>query len=77
MELGLNICPLLPFKIKDKCYRYWPNLGTTQYGPLTVTLKQVEELAEFEIRTLSLQMVSLKPSKKLDVNFHGDWRFHL
>ncbi|XP_064386192.1 receptor-type tyrosine-protein phosphatase F-like [Halichondria panicea] len=39
---------------KVKCHQYWPSYGTTTYGNIQVTLKEVENLAEYSIRTFTV-----------------------
>ncbi len=41
-----------------KCHQYWPSYGTTTYGNIQVTLKEVENLAEYSIRTFTVTPVS-------------------
>jgi len=43
---------------KVKCHQYWPSYGTTTYGNIQVTLKEVENLAEYSIRTFTVSPVS-------------------
>ena len=40
-----------------KCHQYWPSYGTTTYGNIQVTLKNVENLAEYSIRTFNVTPV--------------------
>ena len=43
--------------LQVKCNQYWPSYGTTTYGSLQVTLKEVENLAEYSIRTFNVSPV--------------------
>ena len=45
---------------QTKCHQYWPSKGSAVYGQFTVKLLVTEELADFEIRTFSIQVVSLQ-----------------
>jgi protein tyrosine phosphatase len=40
-----------------KCDQYWPSRGTENYGVMTVTLTDTQELATYVIRTFQLQRV--------------------
>lgn len=44
--------------LQVKCHQYWPSYGTTTYGNIQVTLKEVENLAEYSIRTFTISPVS-------------------
>jgi len=44
--------------LQIKCHQYWPSYGTTTYGNIQVTLKEVENLAEYSIRTFNVSPVS-------------------
>ena len=37
-----------------RCERYWPESGTADYGPYSVTLAEQQVLANYTIRTLEL-----------------------
>ena len=39
---------------RKKCERYWPEFGTADYGPYTVTLAEQKILADYTIRKLTL-----------------------
>lgn len=39
---------------RRKCERYWPEFGTQDYGPYTVTLAEQKVLADYTIRKLTL-----------------------
>ena len=41
-----------------KCDQYWPVRGTENYGVMSVTLTDTQELATYTIRTFQLQRVS-------------------
>ena len=49
------------FCFQIKCHQYWPSYGTTTYGNIQVTLKEVENLAEYSIRTFNVSPVSWSP----------------
>ncbi|ESO02753.1 hypothetical protein HELRODRAFT_157165 [Helobdella robusta] len=36
---------------KVRCHQYWPDKGSQMYGPFTVTLQDIVELAHYTIRT--------------------------
>ncbi|XP_003391887.1 PREDICTED: receptor-type tyrosine-protein phosphatase F-like, partial [Amphimedon queenslandica] len=40
---------------KIKCHQYWPSFGAANYGSFQVTLKEVETVADYAIRTFQLQ----------------------
>ena len=44
--------------VQVKCNQYWPSYGTTTYGNVQVSLKEVENLAEYSIRTFNVSPVS-------------------
>ena len=44
---------------KKKCEQYWPDSGSTTYGPFKVTLTENQVFANFTIRTLQV-IVSCK-----------------
>ena len=39
---------------KKKCERYWPEFGTAEYGPYSVTLAEQQVLADYVIRKLTV-----------------------
>ena len=39
-----------------KCERYWPESGTVEYGPYSVTLTEQLVLADYTIRKLQLEV---------------------
>ena len=41
-----------------KCHQYWPSYGSMVYGNLQVTLREVENLADYSIRTFQVAQVS-------------------
>ena len=41
---------------KIKCEQYWPKSGSQDFGPFQVTITQQLTLADYSIRTLSLQV---------------------
>ena len=43
--------------LQIKCHQYWPSYGTANYGNFQVTLKEVENIADYAIRTFQLQSV--------------------
>lgn len=45
-----------------KCVRYWPD-DTEVYGDIKVTLIETEPLAEYVIRTFTVQKVSSPPGQ--------------
>lgn len=61
--LALCLCTLLPVLSLSltwpqvKCVRYWPD-DTEVYGDIKVTLIETEPLAEYVIRTFTVQKVS-------------------
>lgn len=45
-------------RARIKCDQYWPSRGTENFGVMTVTLTDTQELATYVIRTFQLQRVS-------------------
>ena len=43
---------------KKKCERYWPEFGTADYGPYTVTLAEQQVLANYTVRKLTVTVRS-------------------
>ena len=43
----------------SKCERYWPEYGTTVYGPYRVSLFQQQVLAHYTHSTLRVQLVTV------------------
>lgn len=41
-----------------KCYKYWPD-DTDMYGDIKISLLKTETLAEYAVRTFSLERVSM------------------
>lgn len=41
-----------------KCHQYWPSYGSAMYGSFQVTLRDVENLAEYSVRSFSVQPVA-------------------
>ncbi len=39
---------------KKKCEQYWPESGSTTFGPFKVTLKQHQVFADFTIRIMTV-----------------------
>lgn len=50
--------------LKVKCVRYWPD-ETEVYGDIKVTLIETEPLAEYVIRTFTVQKVKTHPASVL------------
>ena len=44
-------------RARIKCDQYWPSKGTQTYGPVYVTLTEIQELASYVVRTFQLQRV--------------------
>ena len=44
-------------RARIKCDQYWPVKGTQTYGPVHVTLTEIQELASYVVRTFQLQRV--------------------
>lgn len=57
----VNTCAALAltrvFSIQVKCYKYWPD-DAEVYGDFKVTFVEVEPLAEYVVRTFTLERVS-------------------
>lgn len=53
--------------VKVKCVRYWPD-ETEVYGDIKVTLIETEPLAEYVIRTFTVQKVKTHPPSVLHSN---------
>lgn len=49
-------------RTRIKCDQYWPTRGTENYGPMTVTMLDSQELATYNISTFYIQRVSTKVS---------------
>ena len=45
---------------KIKCQKYWPDSGSENFGPFTVTITDQQVLADYTIRTLKVT-VRIKP----------------
>ena len=71
-SLSLSFSHSLSLPIQLKCHQYWPNYGSTTYGSIQVTLKGVENLAEYSIRTFQITPVSptLALFEQLKVHVH-------
>ena len=41
---------------KEKCTQYWPEQGSMEVGPFTVTITDQHKLADYTIRTFILQV---------------------
>lgn len=54
----LLTCPRFCPSLQVKCVRYWPD-DTEVYGDIKVTLIETEPLAEYVIRTFTVQKVSV------------------
>ena len=52
------------FFLQIKCHQYWPSYGTANYGNFQVTLKEVENIADYAIRTFQLQSVREKERQR-------------
>ena len=39
---------------RSKCEQYWPDSGSTSYGPLRVSLKDQQIFADYTIRTMEV-----------------------
>lgn len=46
-----------------KCHQYWPSYGATNYGDFQVTLKEVENIVDYGIRTFQIQPVGVVNAK--------------
>lgn len=64
--------------LQVKCVRYWPD-ETEVYGDIKVTLIETEPLAEYVIRTFSVQKVNMSSAIFVETGggrFLGDtWAF--
>lgn len=56
MVIMITVC-LFFFQIK--CHQYWPSYGASNYGNLQVTLKEIENIVDYSIRTFQLQPVGV------------------
>jgi len=52
-------------RTRIKCDQYWPSRGTESYGPMHVTLMNVEELATYCIRTFIVQRTGYLDKKEV------------
>ena len=52
-------------RTRIKCDQYWPSRGTESYGPMHVTLMNVEEIATYCIRTFILQRTGYMDKREI------------
>ncbi|KAK4337061.1 hypothetical protein RND71_043757 [Anisodus tanguticus] len=52
-------------RTRIKCDQYWPSRGTESYGPMFVTLMNVEELSTYCIRTFILQRTGYMDKREI------------
>lgn len=75
--LWIYLLPILSLSLtwpQVKCVRYWPD-DTEVYGDIKVTLIETEPLAEYVIRTFTVQKVSPLPKGSPSFKAIG-WSFH-
>lgn len=53
----ITILTIFPTVEQVKCYKYWPD-DAEVYGDFKVTFVEVEPLAEYVVRTFTLERVS-------------------
>ena len=53
---GLFVIQLI---FQMRCAQYWPDEGEETYGSVSVTLKEAESFADFDIRTFTIMVVSV------------------
>ena len=41
---------------KRKCEQYWPETGSTTYGPFKVTLTEQQVFADYNVRTMQVSV---------------------
>lgn len=63
-------------RTRVKCDQYWPNRGTESYGLMHVTLTAVEELANYCIRTFTLQRSGYIESREVKQLQFTAWPDH-
>lgn len=51
------LCFIFFYSYQVKCYKYWPD-DAEVYGDFKVTFVEVEPLAEYVVRTFTLERVS-------------------
>ena len=59
-------------RARIKCDQYWPSRGTENYGVMSVTLTDTQELANYVIRTFQLQRVS-----QMNVRINKDSKLYI
>ena len=71
MQLGHLIILSFPpsFPLQIKCHQYWPKEKTSLYGNIRVQLQEEVALAEYTIRTFSVQSEADK-SERIITQFH-------
>lgn len=64
---GASFCSCCVVVFQVKCVRYWPD-ETEVYGDVKVTLIETEPLAEYVIRTFSVQKVKNLDQEHLELS---------
>ncbi|VVC24819.1 Hypothetical protein CINCED_3A017850 [Cinara cedri] len=63
-------------RTRIKCDQYWPTRGTQVYGPITVTLTNVQELATYIIRSFHLTRADENETREVKQLQFGAWPDH-
>ena len=50
---------------KKKCEQYWPESGSTSFGPFKITLTEQQVFPDYTIRTLQLTVSALHSKEKI------------
>ncbi|XP_025425132.1 tyrosine-protein phosphatase Lar isoform X2 [Sipha flava] len=63
-------------RTRVKCDQYWPTRGSQVYGPITVTLTNVQELATYVIRSFHLTRATDNETREVKQLQFGAWPDH-
>ncbi|XP_050443629.1 tyrosine-protein phosphatase Lar isoform X3 [Adelges cooleyi] len=63
-------------RTRVKCDQYWPARGSQTYGPITVTLHNVQELATYVIRSFHLTRATDNETREVKQLQFGAWPDH-
>ncbi|XP_050531444.1 tyrosine-protein phosphatase Lar isoform X2 [Daktulosphaira vitifoliae] len=63
-------------RTRVKCDQYWPSRGSQVYGPITVTLVNVQELSTYVIRSFHLTRATDNETREVKQLQFGAWPDH-
>lgn len=63
-------------RTRIKCDQYWPSRGTEIYGPMSVAISDVQELATYCIRTFQIQKDGYSDSREVKQLQFTAWPDH-